>query len=149
MIINDAGRKIITEEEGCVLEAYVCPAGVLTIGFGHTGDVKKGDKISRHQAEVILEYDLQRFEEAVSRLCPTANANQFSALVSFSFNVGIKAFEGSTLLKLFKAGGPLAAAGQFDKWIYAGKNKDGTPREMKGLKRRRAREKALFLTGVS
>lgn len=139
MVINDKGRQIIETYEGCKLEAYVCPAGVLTIGFGHTGDVKKGDRITQHQAEVILEYDLERFETAVGQMAPKANANQFSALVSFAFNVGTEALRKSTLLKKFLAGAPLGAADEFSKWTHAG------GKELPGLVKRRAAEKALFL----
>jgi lysozyme len=143
MIINDAGRKIVMDNEGCRLVAYKCPAGIWTIGYGHTGDVKQGDKITQHQAETILEYDLERFEVAVGKLCPNANGNQFSALVSFSFNVGIEALKKSTLLRKFLAGAPLSAADEFGKWV------NGGGKRLPGLVKRRAAEKALFLTGVS
>jgi lysozyme len=139
MIINDKGRKIIEDYEGCRLEAYLCPAGRWSIGYGHTGDVKPGDKVTQHQAEVILEYDLHRVEKAVGDLAPKANANQFSSLVSFAYNVGTDALRTSKLLKRFLAGGPLAAAAEFDKWTHV----DGNV--LPGLVRRRAAEKALFL----
>lgn len=139
MITNDAGRQIVMTYEGLRLKAYKCPAGVWTIGYGHTGDVKPGTVITKHQAEEILEYDLGRFEDAVARLCPKANGNQFSACVAFTFNVGIKAFENSTLLKKFLAGAPLAAADEFKRWTHAG------GKELPGLVKRRAAERALFL----
>lgn len=139
-VINDAGRAIVTAHEGLRLDAYLCPAGVWTIGYGHTGDVKEGDQITEHQAEAILEVDLHRFEQAVERLAPRANANQFSALVSFAFNVGVAAFEKSTLLRLFNLGQHVAAAAQFDVWVKA------KGKVLPGLVKRRAAEKALFLT---
>jgi lysozyme len=145
MIINDAGRKIIMEFESFQSDAYLCPAGIWTIGYGHTGDVKAGDRVTRHQAEAILEYDLQRFEHAIEKLVPKANGNQFSALVSLAFNIGSSALANSRLIKLFKEGGPLAAAPQFDRWVHAGKNSYGAPRVLPGLVRRRHAEKALFL----
>lgn len=128
------------EAEGCRLDAYLCPAGIPTIGYGHTGEVKLGDKITLHQAEVILEHDLLRFESAVSTAAPKANANQFSALVSFTFNVGVKAMQGSTLLRLFNQGAPNAAAAEFSKWTHA------AGQVLPGLVKRRAAEAALFLT---
>jgi lysozyme len=143
MIVNDAGRQIIMDAESLRLDAYLCPAGTPTIGYGHTGDVKLGQKITRHQAEVILEHDLEQFEAGVAKLAPKANANQFSALVSFAFNVGLKALEKSTLLKEFNAGRLLNAANEFGKWTHGG------GRELPGLVKRRAAERALFLTGVS
>lgn len=143
MIINDAGRKIVMDFELCKLNAYLCPAGIPTIGYGHTGDVKLGDKITQHQADAILEVDLQKFEMAVDRLAKNPNANQFSAMVSLAFNIGVEAFTKSTLLKKFNAGAPLSAANEFDKWVHA------KGKVLPGLVRRRAAEKALFLTAVS
>jgi lysozyme len=143
MKINAAGRQIITQCEGCKLEAYTCPAGVLTIGYGHTGDVKPGMKITQHEADVVLEYDLDRFEEAVSKLAPKANENQFSALVSLAFNVGVEAVRKSTLLKLLNAGNVRAAHGEFAKWCHVG------GKVLPGLQRRRALEASLFVRPVS
>lgn len=148
MIINDKGRQIIEQFEGMRLEAYKCPAGVWTIGVGHTGDVKEGMKITQHQAEEIFTYDLQRFEEAVGKLAPKVNANQFSALVSFAFNLGAEALAKSTLLKEINAGRPLNAANEFQKWNKA-RNGQGVLVVLPGLVKRRAAERALFLEGVS
>ena len=141
--INCAGLAIIKKYEGLKLKAYKCPAGIWTIGWGHTGDVKASDVITTHQAEAILDADLDKFECGVEMLCPRSNANQFSALVSFAFNVGIDALKKSTLLKLFLAGGPLAAAAQFAKW-----NKGGG-KVLPGLVKRRAAERALFLSPIN
>lgn len=143
MKTNDAGRKIIMENEGLRLEAYLCPAKVWTIGYGHTGDVKQGDKISKHQAEVILEHDLERFEMAVSNLARNCNANQFSAFVSLAFNIGVDAFSKSTLLKRHNADAPNAAAAQFSKWIHGG------GKVLPGLVKRRAAEAALYMQAVN
>lgn len=143
MIINDAGRQLIVDAEGLSLTAYRCPAGVWTIGYGHTGDVKEHDRITVHQAEVIFEFDLKRFEEGVTELAPGANANQFSALVSLAFSIGLRALEASTLLKEFKAGRLNSAAEQFSRWVY------GNGRVLPGLVKRRAAERALFLEQVN
>lgn len=131
------------DAESCRLSAYRCPAGVLTIGYGHTGDVKPDDVITQHQADAILEVDLQRFEMAVDQLAPRINANQFSALVSFAFNVGIDALEKSTLLRCVNGGQFKAAAVEFSKWTHAA----GVV--LPGLVKRRAAEAQLFLTPVS
>ena len=140
MILNDAGRALIMEFESLQLTAYKCPAGVTTIGYGHTGDVEMGNVITRHQAEVILEHDLCRFEAAVERLCPKANSNQFSSMVSLTFNIGVAAFERSTLRRVFNQGNVRVAAQEFMRWqLAAGK-------VLPGLVRRRAAERALFLT---
>ncbi len=143
MIINDRGRQIILEFEGCRLTAYRCPAGVWTIGAGHTGDVKEGDVITKHQAEVILEHDLERFEQAVMRLAPKSSANEFSALVSLSFNIGIAALERSSLLRAHNAGCRHAASLGFSKWVRGG------GKVLPGLVRRRAAEAALYLEAVN
>lgn len=141
MKINDAGLAIIKKFEGCKLKAYKCPAGVWTIGYGHTGDVKPGQVITQHQADTILDYDVEKFEEGVttllSNLKPTAN--QFSALVSFAFNLGITALANSTLLKKYRAGDLEGAGKEFGKWVKA------AGKVLPGLVKRRAEEAALFL----
>jgi lysozyme len=132
------------DNEGCRLEAYRCPSGIWTIGWGHVSDAKEHQVITQHQADVILEFDLHHFELGVENLAPKANGNQFSALVSFAFNLGVGALQGSTLLKFFLAGAPLSAAEQFSRWVHDGKG-DVLP----GLVRRRAQERALFLSAES
>jgi len=139
MKTNLAGRKIVMDAEGLRLKAYLCPAGKLTIGYGHTGDVEAHHVITQHQAEAILEVDLDRFELGVSKLAPGANTNQFSAMVSLAYNIGLKAFEGSAFLREFKAGHLSAAAEQFSRWVRGG------GKVLPGLVKRRAAERALFL----
>lgn len=91
MKISDNGLSIIQKFEGCRLKAYKCPAGVLTIGYGHTGkDVKAGMTITKAQAVELLKKDVAKFEKVVAKYNKTYkwNQNQFDALVSFAFNVG-------------------------------------------------------------
>lgn len=136
---------LVASLEGCKLEAYPDPAtggDPWTIGFGHTGDVKPGDRISQHQAEVILGLDLERFGQAVDRLVKVPiTSSQRAALVSFAFNEG----EGRLLdvrckiLPLLNAGDHLSAAGQFLHWTVA----DGKPGV---LKTRREAEVYAFLS---
>lgn len=135
-----AGRKLIADFEGCELSAYVCPAGVLTIGFGHTGsDVKVGDTITTEEAYDLLSEDLQRFENVVN-VNTTVGINQsmFDALVSFTYNCGGDAFKNSTLLRLLNNGDYEGAAGQFDRWVK------GPNGPLAGLVRRRDAEEAMF-----
>jgi len=139
VIINDRGRAIVKEAEGLSLSAYRCPAGVLTIGYGHTEGVRERDRITLHQAEVLLEYDLSEAEAAVTKLAPKATGPQFSACVSLAFNIGIGRFEKSTLLKELNAGRIQNAAAEFMKWTHA------AGKVMPGLVKRRAAERALFL----
>lgn len=90
MKINARGLEIIKYFEGCRLKAYKCPAGVLTIGYGHTRGVKQGDKITQEQAEKYLKEDLKVYEAHVMSFNDKYNwsSNEFSALVSFAFNIG-------------------------------------------------------------
>jgi lysozyme len=141
--INAAGISLIKKYEGCVLHSYKCPAGVWTIAFGHTGpEVKEGQLITQHAADVILQHDLEKFEERVSDLTRklALTENQFSALVSFAFNLGSTALANSTLMKRLLKGDTAGAAEQFEKWVNAGGKK------LEGLVKRRAAERDLFLT---
>lgn len=91
MNISKKGIDLIKKFEGCKLEAYRCSAGVWTIGFGHTKNVKKGDKITRNQAEEYLKDDLRIFEYYVNtNVEQILNQNQFDSLVSFTYNCGLK-----------------------------------------------------------
>ncbi len=138
-MINQTGLALIKQYEGCKLTAYVCPAGVLTIGYGSTGKhVKPGMTITEAEAEKLLRDDLARFEEGVEKFCPVATENQFAALVSFAFNVGIEALRTSTLRRLHNEGKYAEAAEQFKRW-----NKGGG-RVLPGLVKRRAAEAQLY-----
>ncbi len=144
MKTSQKGIDLIKNFEGLRLKAYLCPAKVWTIGYGHTGaDVKEGLLIGQAQAENLLRNDLQRFENSVNAYVKVKlNQNQFDALVSFAYNVGIEALSKSTLVKFLNQGLFNQAANQFDRWV----NANGKP--LSGLVARRAKEKALFLRGV-
>lgn len=135
------GIELIKSFEGCRLAAYKCPAGVLTIGYGHTSGVKSGQKITQAQAETLLKTDLAKYENAVNE-CVTAmlNQNQFDALVSFAYNCGAGALKSSTLLKKLNAGDYSGAAAEFVKWNKA------SGKVLAGLTKRRTAERALFNT---
>lgn len=139
--INEQGLALIKEFEGCQLEAYLCPAGVPTIGYGHTFAVEMGQTISEAEADALLREDLKDAEEAVDRLVVAPiNDNQFSALTSFVFNVGSGAFERSTMLSMLNANAQTdTVAAQFLRWNKA------NGEELPGLTRRRHAERALFL----
>ena len=138
--IGKAGLDLVKSFEGLKLRAYLCPAKVWTIGFGSTGPhVTPGKVITEAQANDLLQDDLDRFEKAVTRLVTVPlTQNQYDALVSFAFNVGISALERSTLLKRVNAKLFDQARAEFSKWNRAG----GRP--LAGLTRRRAAEAALF-----
>lgn len=114
----------IKEFEGFRAEAYKCPAGVWTIGYGHTAGVKKGDKITEAEAEKMLLRDLITYEAFVERLNVSQKQEKFDALVDFAFNLGCDALERSTLLRKIRAGKPdQEVREQFMRWVYAGKKK--------------------------
>lgn len=148
MKTSNKGMTLIKEAEGCKLKAYLCPAGVLTIGYGHTGkDVVEGLVITEEQAEKLLKKDLEKFEKAVEKYVEVEiNQNHFDALVSLAFNIGTGAFAKSTLLKKLNAGDYAGAAEQFLVWNKA--TVDGVKKELEGLKKRRQKERALFLDPV-
>lgn len=139
--------RIIKEYEGLMLTAYQCPAGVWTIGRGHTKDVKRGQRISIDQALSFLQADIAEVAAGVNSLltAPVAQ-HQFDALVSFAFNVGLdidadtkaEGLGDSTLLKLVNAGDYQGAALEFGKWIYGG------GKVLDGLVARRQQERDLF-----
>lgn len=133
------GLSIIKEFEGLRLKAYLCPAGIPTIGYGETKGVKLGQTITAKQAEDMLVRRYDEFERQVLQLVKVPlTANQLGALVSFTYNVGVGAFAGSTLLKKLNAGDFAGAAQQFERWNKAG------GKVLTGLVRRRAAEAALF-----
>jgi lysozyme len=143
MRINDAGLALIKRAEGLKLDSYRCPAGIATVGFGHTGpDVRIPMTITPGEAERLLHEDLARFENGVTNcLCgvPT-NSNQFSAMVSLAYNIGLGNFATSTVLKRHKLGNYAAAANAFLLW-----NKANT-QVLPGLTRRREDERELYLS---
>lgn len=144
MKTSSNGRALIRNAEGDRPTAYYCPAGVLTIGVGHTGpDVKPGMRITQVQSDTLLANDLVRFEKAVNAAVKVPlTQNQFDALVSFTFNLGAGALQSSTLLKLLNAGDYAGAAKQFAAWNKLREN--GVLTVSKGLTKRRANEAALF-----
>ncbi|MBW4521674.1 MAG: lysozyme [Scytolyngbya sp. HA4215-MV1] len=138
--MNEAGRNLLKEFEGLRLDAYLCPAGVWTIGYGSTFGVHPGDHITPGEAESRLIKDLDQFEKGVAKLVKVPlTSNQFSALVSFAYNLGLGALEESTLLRVLNKGDYQAAANELLRWDKA----NGVP--LAGLTRRRKAEKELFL----
>lgn len=159
MKVSDAAVDLIKHHEGKRNSPYRCPANLWTIGYGHVlypeqGKLKLEDRKNyplrpEHDKEwsddgivAILRSDLQRFENGVLRLCPSASDSQaqFDALVSFSFNVGLGNLQSSTLRMKYNRGDIAGAADEFLKWNKAG------GRVLKGLQNRRLEERELFLS---
>lgn len=142
--INRAGAELIQSFEGLRLTAYPDPGtggAPWTIGWGHTGpDVKPGLRITRSHAEVLFYSDLMKFEDGVNALAPKAPDNQFAALVSFAYNLGLANLRKSTLLRKHNTGDHAGAAREFGRWNKA------SGRVLAGLTKRRAAEARLYLT---
>ena len=141
MKTSSKGVSLIKQFEGCRLKAYKCPAGVWTIGYGHTAGVKAGDIITQETAESYLRNDLVNYEKAVNNYNSIYhfNQNQFDALVSFTYNCGA-----GNLKNLTQSGKRTIAQISEKLLLY---NKAGGV-TLLGLQRRRAAEKVLFDTPI-
>lgn len=141
MNISNRGLDLIKSFEGCRLSAYKCPAGVWTIGYGHTSEVYEGMVISQAQADRLLVEDVQVYANAVDKYQSRFNFNQneYDALVSFTYNCGVGSLnavmaccntkqEIAEECKLYNKGGGVVLA---------------------GLVRRREEEYKLFMSGSS
>ena len=137
---SEALVSALKHYEGLRLEAYKCPGGVWTIGYGHTKNVQRGDKITEYTAEEYLREDIWEVERQVLALDACRKVGELDALVSFAFNVGIGNLRRSTLLKTIKAASRDAAAimKEFRRWNKAG------GRVLKGLVERRQWEMLRF-----
>ena len=144
MNINKAGLELIEHFEGLRLDAYKCPAGKLSIGYGHTGaDVYPGEHIDEATAEDILAHDLEKFSRAVDAMTEDCNENQFSAMVSLAYNTGLQNFATSSVRRLHNAGRCAEAANAFLLWNKA--RVGGVLSPLPGLTKRREAERELYL----
>lgn len=155
MKTSDRGIDLIKKHESLRLRAYRDAVGVWTIGYGHTGDVDSGDVITEQQAEELLREDLDIVERTIRSTGLQLNQNQFDALVSFTFNVGIglprshprgpSGFLGSTLLRKARidANDP-SIADEFRKWVKGRVN--GRLVILSGLVKRREEELKLYFS---
>lgn len=140
--ITDEFVRKVAEFEGLRTRAYKCPGGVWTIGYGHTGGVKPGQRCTRRQAEAWLREDLAVAAREVEALGLDLAQGQAEALVDFVFNLGIGALKGSTLLKKIRAGaGTAEIQSEFRRWVYAGGE------VQKGLVKRREWEAQRYAAG--
>ena len=145
MEINKAGKDLIKRFEGCKLKAYKCPANVWTIGFGNTfyedgTKVKEGDVITQERADQLFDVIISDFVRMTDALVKSnVTENNFSALVSFTFNVGTGNLSKSTLLRKVNANpkDPSIRA-EFMKWTRANNV------VLRGLVRRREAEAKLY-----
>lgn len=140
MKTGQAGIDLIKKFEGCQLTAYKCPAGVWTIGYGHTAGVKEGQKISAAQAEAYLRADLEKYEKKVEKYSSKYRwtQNEFDAMISFAYNLG-------SIDKL-TADGTRAKTVIAEKILLYNK---AAGKVLAGLTKRRQAERELFLSGGS
>jgi len=159
MTTGAAAREIIKRFEGFRAKAYVCPAGKLTCGWGHTSGVTQDTTCTPELADTWLTQDLAYVEGLIAKYVDLPlNQNQYDALSSLIFNVGpgkkgakdgiieLAAGGASTLLRLLNAGDYTGAANQFTRWVYAAV--DGRNQKLPGLITRRFAERELFLKSV-
>jgi len=142
MQISEEGLSLIKKFEGCELEAYLCPAGVWTIGYGHTKDVKEGDKINKEEAEYLLQEEMIEYEGYVNDFVEvTLQQHQYDSLVSFCYNLGGGSLKKSTLLKVLNDSKYEEVPAQIRRWNKAGGE------VLEGLVRRREAEAVMFMGG--
>lgn len=139
MKISEEGKALIKKFEGCELEAYRCPAGVWSIGFGHTKGVQQGDVWSQDHAEHMLDVELEEYEGYINDLVSVElEQHQFDALVAWVYNLGAGNLISSTLLVKLNAGEYADVPHEIQRWNKAGGE------VLEGLVRRRKAEALLF-----
>ncbi len=142
MQISEQGITLIRQFEGFSATPYLCPAGKLTIGYGHVvrpNEQFPASGISEEEAEIILKQDVNYSQAMVNHCVLTSlTQHQFDALVSLVYNIGVKAFVNSTLLQYLNEGNTQAAADEFGHWVYS------NGEELAGLVTRRAAESKFF-----
>lgn len=139
------GVKLIKLCEGFEPRPYICPAGVLSIGYGHV--VKPGEDWSRGiteaEADALLREELGIYENGVLRHIRVPLSDDcYAALTSFTYNLGIGALESSTMRRMINNGQLYEAADQFPRWVFGGGKK------LPGLVKRRELSRALWLRGL-
>ena len=139
MNISKEGIALIKKFEGCELEAYKCAAGVWTIGYGHTKDVKEGEVITKEEAESMLVHELQEYCNDVDIAVKVdLKQNEFDSLVSWTYNLGPTNLNSSTMLRVLNEGKHDDVPTQIKRWNKAGGE------VLKGLIRRRNAEALMF-----
>lgn len=137
----ELASEFVAEQEGFEAQAYKCPAGVWTIGFGHTGNVHEGEIVTRREAYDLLDKDLMQTQEELATLVHVdVTENQFIALMSFVYNFGLTKCRRYTLFKKINDGDVEGIKEWWPKYCNP-----ENPKIRDGLKRRRIRELELFL----
>ena len=140
MNISKEGLSLIKKFEGCELEAYLCPAGVWTIGYGHTKVVKEGDKINKEEADYLLQEEMIEYESYINDFVEVPlNQNQFDALCSWVYNLGPTNLKNSTMLRVLNEEKYADVPQEIKRWNKAGGE------VLDGLIKRREAEAKMFL----
>lgn len=133
--------ELVKHFEGFESAAYLCPANVWTIGYGRTKNVKEGDVITEIQAERDLLEELEEFgEQVLSVVDVELNQNEFDALTSWTYNLGVGNLRSSTLLKKLNAGDKNSVPSEMLRWNKA------NGKVLNGLTRRRQAEADLWIS---
>ena len=133
--------ELIKQFEGLRLEAYLCPAGIWTIGYGHTSGVSPNSFITIQEADEYLHRDVATIEMQLNKLNLILRQCQWDAIVSFVFNVGIGNFKSSTLLAKIRINpDDNSIMDEFLRWVYA------NGKVMRGLQKRRLTEMKLYFS---
>lgn len=140
-VTSARGREMIRQFEGERLHSYRCPAGVWTISVGVTGPhVTEGMTITQAESDELFAAALRGFEQGINKLLLVpVTQNQWDAIISLGYNIGLQNLKTSTLLRLLNKGCFREASLQFERWSHAG------GQQMPGLLRRRRAEMALFV----
>ena len=132
--------SLIKKYEGLRLDAYKCPGGIWTVGYGHTSNVDQHTSITEIEADIYLGVDVELIEKRLNGdLYVPLTQSMFDAICSFAFNVGTTAFANSTMYKYLSISDYASAADEFRRWVYA------KGKKLPGLQRRRYEERDLFL----
>jgi len=147
MRTSEHGVAFVKAHEAFRDTAYVCPAGKLTIGYGHTDGVRPGQTITEEDADALLRAELVHYELAVEHhVTEPLNQNEYDALVSLCYNIGPTNFGKSSVVRFINEGHKRRAAEAFLLWDKARVNGKLVP--LAGLTARRKRERELFLTPI-
>ena len=139
MNISKEGLSLIKKFEGCELEAYLCPAGVWTIGYGHTKNVKEGDKINKEEADYLLQEEMIEYESYINDFVEVPlEQNQFDALCSWVYNLGPTNLKNSTMLRVLNEEKYADVPQEIKRWNKAGGE------VLDGLIKRREAEAKMF-----
>ena len=147
MKISEYAEAVMKEHEGLRLKAYRCPAGVLTIGYGHTLNVRPGDAINKETAHRFFVEDVEEVEKLLDaeRYSSALSQGQYDALVSFIFNLGWGKFRSSTLRKKLLCNvDDITIPNEFRRWVYGTDPKTGVKVKLPGLVKRREWEAQMY-----